>query len=55
MDRYGPLGWVVDNPIDTLALDGNRKFGFDYTEFFRRCRDTSRRDVDVIACDANFD
>lgn len=27
------LGWVVDNPRDTLALDSNRKFGFDYTEF----------------------
>lgn len=27
------LGWVVDNPRDTLALNSNRKFGFDYTEF----------------------
>jgi type IV secretion system protein VirB4 len=29
----GPLGWVVDNPSDTLALASSRKFGFDYTEF----------------------
>jgi type IV secretion system protein VirB4 len=28
-----PLGWVVDNPRDLLALHSNRKFGFDYTEF----------------------
>ena len=27
------LGWVVDNPVDTLDLHSARKFGFDYTEF----------------------
>lgn len=27
------LGWVADNPRDTLDLHSNRKFGFDYTVF----------------------
>lgn len=30
---HGPLGWVIDNPRDTLALDTNTIFGFDTTEF----------------------
>ena len=29
----GSLGWVLDNPTDTLDLSGNRIQGFDYTEF----------------------
>ena len=29
----GSLGWVIDNPVDTLDLASNRLQGFDYTEF----------------------
>ncbi len=29
----GDLAWVLDNPQDTLKLDSNIKFGFDYSTF----------------------
>ncbi len=29
----GDLAWVLDNPQDTLKLDSNTKFGFDYSTF----------------------
>lgn len=29
----GTLGWVLDNPVDTIDLTGTRYFGFDVTEF----------------------
>lgn len=31
--NHGALAWVLDSPHDTLQLDTNRLFGFDYTEF----------------------
>jgi len=31
--RGQPLGWVLDNPVNTLDLSTNTIFGFDYTEF----------------------
>jgi len=31
--RSGPLGWVFDNPDDTIDFGKSRIFGFDYTEF----------------------
>ena len=31
--RSGPLGWVFDNPDDTLDFGQGQIFGFDYTEF----------------------
>nr|WP_294867678.1 hypothetical protein [uncultured Pseudogulbenkiania sp.] len=31
--NHGALAWVLDSPRDTLQLDSNRLFGFDYTEF----------------------
>lgn len=31
--NHGALAWVLDSPSDTLQLDSNRLFAFDYTEF----------------------
>ena len=31
--NHGALAWVLDSPRDTLQLENNRLFGFDYTEF----------------------
>jgi type IV secretion system protein VirB4 len=31
--RGGALGWLLDNPVDTMNLAGGRHFGYDVTEF----------------------